>query len=243
MKLLKCISFFFCLSMLSVGFASCGDDDDEDNNKGDGNVSMCKSVIDGRSSEYKYAYLFLDEENNGEYEYDMYFSNLDLLYYLKQPDEISDNIIGSLFMLAFESSTVPNGNNLPVGEYASDKYDCEIELDIPIRYLIGESTDDDCPGAVWYTTWNEQNSNSSPLKISKTSDGMYKVEISEMKLKASEPGVGHIGSDDRDTSGTFNFIGVPTLVKDSDIDDYTRGITMAGSGKSNKKLVMKLERK
>lgn len=55
MKLLKCISFFFCLSMLSVGFTSCGGDDDDDVDLGDApyeGISGKYSVTTG-SSKYQ----------------------------------------------------------------------------------------------------------------------------------------------------------------------------------------------
>lgn len=243
----KQITFGMWMAIMAIScmfFTGCGDDDDDNggSQKGNGSVATCKSVIDGRNTEYKYAYLLADEVSPNTYEYGMYFATFDCVYYLTHPNKIPNDVLGSAFMIDIYPSTPSHDKNLPLGEFSHNEYSCEIELNIPISYLIGEDMDEDYPEPFYTTDWERE---SSPLVISKNK-GNYRIEVNQLKLLASEPGAESVGQEDRKTTGSFYFEGVPGDISDYIVDegeDETRSAVPSGLVKKHKRLILKLERK
>lgn len=65
----------------TISFTSCSSDDEEGSENS--SVKKCYIKIDGKQIDFKYAYYYGDEEG------DMFeFTNLDMLYYYKNPDKI-----------------------------------------------------------------------------------------------------------------------------------------------------------
>lgn len=190
--------------------ASCGDDDDEQGNE---NTKKCYIDTDGRHVNFKYAYLSIDEPSysGGLYEYELEFSNIDYFYYTKKQEEIIGKKV-SFAVISFVSPKKYDINSLPEGDfpfqayYSSKKddyyYDCEININ-----CVKNSDGSDYCEQYYEADWNK-GYQSSDLIISKTSDGLYKIEIKNLNLEAAQPGEFDIEQNkERKTTGSFYFEG------------------------------------
>ena len=190
--------------------ASCGDDDDEQGNE---NTKKCYIDTDGRHVDFKYAYLSIDEPSysGGLYEYELEFSNIDYFYYTKKQEEIIGKKV-SFAVISFVSPkkydiTPLTEGDFPFQAYYSSKkddyyYDCEININ-----CVKNSDGSDYCEQYYEADWNK-GYQSSDLIISKTSDGLYKIEIKNLNLEAAQPGEFDIEQNkERKTTGSFYFEG------------------------------------
>ena len=210
---MKSLNYWILMLLMATScltLASCGDDDAEQGNE---NTKKCYIDTDGRHVDFKYAYLSIDEPSysGGLYEYELEFSNIDYFYYTKKQEEIIGKKV-SFAVISFVSPKKYDINSLPEGDfpfqayYSSKKddyyYDCEININ-----CVKNSDGSDYCEQYYEADWNK-GYQSSDLIISKTSDGLYKIEIKNLNLEAAQPGEFDIEQNkERKTTGSFYFEG------------------------------------
>lgn len=221
---MKSLNYWILLWMMATSclmFTSCGDDDDE---TGNGTTKKCHVDTDGRNVDFQYAFFSVDEPTySGDlYDYELEFSNIN---YLNYNNNNIKEIIGkkiSFIVIAFASPNKYDVNSLPEGEfpfrssYSSSKsdyyYDCEINLD-----CVSNSDGSSYCGQYYEADW-DTGYESGNLIISRTSEGLYKIEIKDLKLKAAEPGNFDIDDSKRKTTGSFYFEGRFEDISNYDFD-------------------------
>lgn len=218
--IMKSLNYWILLWMMAASclmFTSCGDDDDEN-----GKVKECYVDADGRNIGFQHAYLSIDEPSTsgGLYEYGLEFSNVDYISIAKNPTSIIGKKISD-FYISFRSPNKYDINSLPEGEFPYARYssgneeyydDCEIG----INGVIDSNGDESCE-QYYESDWNS-GYNSGNLIISKTSEGLYKIEIKDLKLLAAEPGDFDLNNSKRKTTGSFYFEGRFEDISDYDFD-------------------------
>lgn len=151
------------LMILAFGmsFASCSSDDEEGEGGSTG-VKKCYIKIDGKQTDLKYAYYYGDEE--GE---DLMFTNIDMLYYQKNPGKISKGLklkaVGIYTSDKFETGTTTI--------YGGFQYE-EVDLYAQMHEETGE-----------YISYINEDDASCPIHFS-IDNGYYKIEATSMKMEA-----------------------------------------------------------
>jgi len=205
---MKKLSWFFLIAVVSLGFSSCSDDDDENGGgvSGGSGVKVCYSAIDGTRIDYKYAYLYTMDGVDDYPACELAFTNLDLLYYYKNPDKIKKGLMLSEFIIWFENTyDIPTGE---ISSYTENDQDGIIFFDIESGtrdlYDVYMNPDDVDPVYKWYGL--DSYHNSSLLEVSK-SGNTYTMECPRLYLLESNEDDGTIGYESKQVMGKFYFQG------------------------------------
>lgn len=163
------------IMMCSMTFVACSSDDDGEG--GSTGVKTCYIKIDGKQTDLKYAYYYGDEEGD-----DLIFTNIDMLYYYRNPGKITKGLIQKVVAIygpqKFETGTANDGEffyeEIDVysemhdteGEYIS--YICEIdEASNPIHFTINNGYYEIEATSIKLEVWDEDS------KIGKATGEFY----------------------------------------------------------------------
>lgn len=159
----KTFSWTMLLALVcSMSFISCSSDDDEEG--GSTGVKQCYIKIDGKQKNFKYAYYYGDEYGD-----DIEFTDIDILYYYKNPDKIKK---GTMFSWAVIYST----NNFVSGMTTDYEFQYSPEEDL---YANRYEDEDERPLESYYCFYD--GSPTTPINIS-VNDDYYIIDAPEMKL-------------------------------------------------------------
>lgn len=146
----------------TISFTSCSSDDEEGSENS--SVKKCYIKIDGKQIDFKYAYYYGDEEG------DMFeFTNLDMLYYYKNPDKIVKG-------LKFTWASIYDDMNFTSGTTTNYNFEYSPEEDL---YANRMEDEEDRPLESYYCSPDEENT--TPISIT-THNGYYKIEANAMVL-------------------------------------------------------------
>ena len=163
MKLFKKTISWSMLMVLAFGmsFASCSSDDEEGGG-GSSGVKKCYIKIDGKQTDLKYAYYYGDE--HGE---DLIFTNIDMLYYQKNPGKVTKGLILKSAAI-YTSEKFETGTTTSYGGFQYDEADIYAQMhEEPGDYIAYVSKDEA----------------SSPIHFS-IDNGYYKIEATSIKMEA-----------------------------------------------------------
>lgn len=146
------------IMMCSMTFVACNSDDDSEG--GSTGVKTCYIKINGKQTDLKYAYYYGNEEGD-----DMIFTNIDMLYYYRNPGKITKGLIQKAVAIYssenFETGTTTN--------YGGFQYD-EIDLYAQMHGTAGE-----------YISYIGEDEASNPIHFS-INNGYYEIEATSIKL-------------------------------------------------------------
>lgn len=181
----KTFSWTMLLIMVcSISFVSCSSDDDEEG--GSTGVKKCYIKIDGKQKDFKYAYYYGDEYGD-----DIEFTDIDILYYYKNPDKIKK---GTMFSWAAIYST----NNFVSGMTTDYEFEYSPEEDL---YANRYEDEDERPLEYYYDCSDE---NPTPIDIS-INDDYYIIDAPEMILEIYDERISY--SPIGETTADFYFEG------------------------------------
>lgn len=181
----KTFSWTMLLIMVcSISFVSCSSDDDEEG--GSTGVKKCYIKIDGKQKDFKYAYYYGDEYGD-----DIEFTDIDILYYYKNPDKIKK---GTMFSWAVIYST----NNFVSGTTTNYEFQYSPEEDL---YANRYEDEDERPEEYYYDCSVE---NPTPINISVNGD-YYKIDAPGMELDIIDESISY--SPIGETTADFYFEG------------------------------------
>lgn len=159
----KTFSWTMLLALVcSMSFISCSSDDDEEG--GSTGVKKCYIKIDGKQKNFKYAYYYGDEYGDV-----IEFTDIDILYYYKNPDKIKK---GTMFSWAVIYST----RNFVSGTTTNYEFEYSPEEDL---YANRYEDEDERPEESYYCFYD--GSPTTPINIS-VNDDYYIIDAPEMKL-------------------------------------------------------------
>lgn len=168
----KTFSWTMLLIMVcSMSFISCSSDDDEEG--GSTGVKQCYIKIDGKQKNFKYAYYYGDEYGD-----DIEFTDIDILYYYKNPDKIKK---GTMFSWAVIYST----RNFVSGTTTNYEFEYSPEEDL---YANRYEDEDERPLESYYCSPDEENH--TPINIS-VNDDYYIIDAPEMKLELIDESISY----------------------------------------------------
>lgn len=243
-SLLNVLCVSTVLMAISALFTACSNDDDENSggSSSSANVKTCYAIADNKKTTFKYAYLLEDisEKEDDEYLYCFIFFDPDIFYYYNHPEKITDDMAISYAMIEFYSAAEYDINNLPLGDFIDegDKHFFELAVNTSLKSWI-EDTEENLPNELWYTNDWTPGITSSPISISRTSGGSYKIQITNLKLLSSELGGSSIDGSARKTTGSFYFEGIPEVVDGNDYG-YNRSVSTSKTHQRTKEFLMRL---
>lgn len=219
-ELLKIVCFAMFTLAVATTLSSCSDDDDDNNNGGgggNGNIKTCYFEADGQRWDFDYAFVQYDD-----YEVSIIFSDIDLMHYFTNPDDIERGTYFNWVNLYFEecsdipTGTVQSSGNDVTGEPA---FDIDMETHVDLYAAMNGTYDDEDDASLWYThDWSGDRP--SQMQITKLGDNSYRMDGGSLNLLSSEE---HgIGLDSRKTTGSFMFEGAITTL----YDGRTRSMTV-----------------
>ena len=169
-ELLK-IAFLAVFTLaVATTLSSCSDDDDDNNNGGgggNGNIKTCYFEADGQRWDFDYAFVQYDD-----YEVSIIFSDIDLMHYFTNPDDIERGTYFNWVNLYFEecsdipTGTVQSSGNDVTGEPA---FNIDMETHVDLYAAMNGTYDDEDDASLWYThDWSGDRP--SQMQITKLGD-------------------------------------------------------------------------
>lgn len=217
-ELLKIVCFAMFTLAVATTVSSCSDDDDDNNNGGgggNGNIKTCYFEADGQRWDFDYAFVQYDD-----YEVSIVFSDIDLMHYFTNPDDVKQGTYFNFVNLYFEecsdipTGTVQSNGNDVTGEPA---FYIDMETHVDLYAAMNGTYDDEDDASLWYMhDWDRP----SQMQITKLGDNSYRMDGSSLNLLSSEEH--SIGLDSRKTTGSFMFEGAITTL----YDGRTRSMTV-----------------
>lgn len=215
-----------------MGFASCSNDDEE----GEGSSNTCYLKIDGKQIDFKYAYYYEEEYDDGS-ETELTFSTIDLLYYLNNPDKIQSGVLVSVAFIEFEGK---------LASCTTTNYDLEVEHNQDMFFIFDNPDEGDeewQPGESWNWYINDWDKENTPLTITKNGSH-YKMSASSIPMMASDGDDGFSNMETyRKLTADFYFNGFPTdLSNYFESSEYSKSVTVVEVDKPTMLWLKKMRR-
>jgi len=187
-NLLQKFFFLFLMGFTLCTIQACDDEDDDEGGSGSG-VKQCYVKIDDKQTDFKYAYYC----DYGDGDIELEFTTIDMLYYIKNPQKITQGTLFTDAYFYFE-------NEIPTG--TTKNYEFCLDMNVDLYYTISEGDRED--EIISYETiyGKEQ----TPINIARDGNN-YKIDANSMKIRG-----GHIDEQKIETTATFFFEGSATNV-------------------------------
>lgn len=234
MKIKNTLWYLCLMALVGLTVSSCSSDDDEsgDGIGGGSGANTCYLEVDGKRTDYGYAYIYAYEDGGVE----INFTTVDLIYYINNPDKITQGLMVSDIWMDFQN--LKGSNQVPLGNISSrhnsnmdgDEITFDFETstyDLYRVYINGNGDEEDYP---WYNEDWTGNSSVSTMKVSKSGE-TYTMECPALHLLCSDDD-GGVSFESRKTVGNFYFHGTFTYAPMFAEDD-TRAIRVVEVTDSN----------